>query len=50
MALKVYQYRGGTYQFEDGDVPEGAVLVKAVRAPTNKAVKSPTNKTKGGRK
>lgn len=33
--MKIYDYRGSTYQFADGDVPEGAVLVK-VRVPARK--------------
>jgi hypothetical protein len=42
MALKNYEYNGGTYQFDDSDVPDGAVEVKAV-TPANKSVK-PENK------
>lgn len=42
MALKNYEYRGSTYQFDDSDVPEGAVEVKAA-TPANKSVK-PENK------
>lgn len=30
MALKVYSYNGSTYQFDDRDVPSGAVEVKRV--------------------
>lgn len=42
MALKNYEYNGGTYQFDDGDVPSGAVEVKAA-SPLNKSV-VPENK------
>lgn len=42
MALKNYEYNGGTYQFDDSEVPHGAVEVKAA-APSNKSVK-PENK------
>ena len=41
--LRIYKYGDYTYQFEDGDVPEGAVLVepdvpnKAAPAKANKA-------------
>ena len=44
MALKEYRYKGGTYQFAEDEVPEGAVLVtdaqarqKQAPAPRNKA-------------
>jgi hypothetical protein len=42
MALKNYEYNGGTYQFDDSDVPAGAVEVKAA-LPANKSV-VPENK------
>jgi hypothetical protein len=42
MALKNYEYKGATYQFDDSDVPSGAVEVKAA-SPANKSVK-PENK------
>lgn len=42
MALKNYEYNGGTYQFDDSDVPEGAVEVKAY-TPQNKSA-TPENK------
>lgn len=42
MALKNYEYNGGTYQFDDSDVPAGAVEVKAEK-PANKSV-APENK------
>lgn len=38
MALKEYEYKGSTYQFDDGDVPKGAVLVATkAREPQNKS-------------
>lgn len=37
MTLKNYEYRGATFQFDDSDVPDGAVEVKASK-PENKAV------------
>ena len=37
MALKNYEYNGATYQFDDSDVPDGAVEVKAA-TPKNKSV------------
>lgn len=37
MALKIYEYNGATFQFDDSDVPAGAVEVKAA-APANKSV------------
>lgn len=37
MALKVYEHNGATYQFDDSDVPDGAVEVKAEK-PQNKSV------------
>ena len=46
MALKVYEFNGGTYQFDDSDVPAGAVEVKA-EAPANKSVSAPENKAVG---
>lgn len=42
MALKNYEYNGSTYQFDDSDVPDGAVEVKAGK-PANKSV-APVNK------
>jgi hypothetical protein len=42
MALKNYKYRGSTFQFDDSDVPDGAVEVKAA-TPENKSV-TPENK------
>lgn len=35
--MKIYEYRGSTYQFADDQVPTGAVLVKD-RAPATKKV------------
>jgi len=48
--LRDYIYGGRRYQFEDKDVPEGAVpasevKAKAVEAPKNKEA-APTNKAK----
>lgn len=46
MALKEYEYQGATYQFDDENAPEGAVLVeKKSRTPKNKQAK-PANKSK----
>lgn len=42
LALKNYEYNGGTYQFDDADVPDGAVEVKSEK-PSNKSV-APANK------
>ena len=42
MALKNYEYNGATYQFDDSDVPDGAVEVKGDK-PVNKSV-TPKNK------
>jgi hypothetical protein len=39
MALKVYTYGDRDFQFDDSDVPKGAVLKEAV-APKNKARKA----------
>lgn len=44
MVLKEYEWRGSTYQFEEGKQPKDAVEVKA-KAPQNKQVK-PKNKAK----
>ena len=41
--LRVYSYNGANFLFEDGDVPEGAVLVEKKVEPKNKA-KKPENK------
>lgn len=43
--LKIYKYNGLTYQFEEGEQPEGAVEVKAEPPKADKAVK-PANKAK----
>jgi len=48
MALKNYEYNGGTYQFDDSDVPDGAVEVKAA-APSNKSVKPENKAVEDGR-
>lgn len=41
--LRVYEYNGCRFQFEDGDVPQGAVLCEKKAEPKNKA-KKPENK------
>ena len=47
--LKIYKYNGGTFQYEEGEQPEGAVEVKAEpprkAEPEKKAVK-PANKAR----
>lgn len=42
--LKIYEYNGLTFQWEEGEQPEGAVEVKQA-APVTKEVK-PTNKAR----
>lgn len=42
MALKNYEFNGGTWQFEDSEAPKGAVEVKGDK-PANKSA-TPTNK------
>ena len=42
--LKIYEYNGLTYQFEEGKQPAGAVEVKAAKTPA-KQVK-PANKAR----
>ena len=52
MALKQYEYRGYTYQFEEGRAPKEAVLIEPVvkaATPANKSV-TPRNKTAVKRK
>jgi hypothetical protein len=46
--LRNYKYGDYTFQFEDDDVPEGAVLVEPVAA--NKAAPAKTNKARTPRK
>lgn len=46
MALKNYEYNGATFQFDDSDVPDGAVEVKASK-PENKSA-TPENKAVDG--
>lgn len=57
--LKQYFYKETTWQFEEGNQPEGAVEVapkkvapvqKAVEEPKNKAVSAPKNKAVKGSK
>lgn len=57
MALRIYEYNGGTYQFTEGEQPDGAVewapnqpakvapvAEKAKALPANKRAPSPANK------
>lgn len=44
--LKLYQFNGATFQFEEGQQPKGAVEVKPKKAPNKKA---PAKKTKESR-
>lgn len=46
--LRIYKYGDYTYQFEDDDVPEGAVLVEPVAA--NKAAPAKANKARTTRR
>lgn len=46
--LKIYEYGGRTFQFEEGRQPEGAVEVKKAE-PKNKAIK-PANKVAKAKK
>ena len=46
--LRIYEYRGYTFQYEDGQAPEGAVLVEG-EAP-NKAAPAKANKARTPRK
>lgn len=56
MALKNYEYNDGTYQFDDSDVPDGAVEIKSERpanksaTPSNKAVDDGDSKPAANRK
>lgn len=43
MGMKLYDYRGSLYQFQEGTEPAGAVLRLAAGAPVNKGRK-PANK------
>lgn len=47
--LKVYEWHGLTYQFEEGEQPSDAVEVKTVK-PENKAVKPVNKSARGARK
>ena len=48
MALKIYNWRGFKWQYEESEAPEGAVEVKAEDAPpANKARRAPANKARG---
>lgn len=42
--LKLYRYNGGTFQFDDSAVPEGAVEFKAPKPAESKAAPAPKNK------
>lgn len=42
--LKVYEYRGATYQFDDSDVPDGAIEVKSAKVVVKKSAPTPKNK------
>ena len=50
--LKIYRYNGRTYQFTEGEQPEGAEEVKTVKPsekaakPENKAAKPSSNKSR----
>lgn len=50
MALKEYRYQQATYLFEDGEAPDGAVLVEtpdaAVEAPAPAKARTPSNKAR----
>ena len=43
--LKIYEYRGQKYQFEEGEQPAGAVEAKKV-APPEKVAEEPAEKAK----
>ena len=45
--LKLYEYNGLTFQFEEGEQPKGAVEVKQAKAETKEA--KPTNKARATR-
>lgn len=48
--MKIYEYKGHTFQFDDNDVPDGAIELKAhtplnkQRKPADKAVKNDNSK------
>lgn len=44
--LKEYSWRGGTWQFEEGEQPADAVEVTAKAAPVKKAAPKPRNKAR----
>jgi len=46
--LKIYEYKGLTFQFEEGEQPDGAVEVKKKAEPSEKAAKvvKPANKSR----
>lgn len=45
--LKLYEYNGYTFQYEEGTQPEGAVEVKQAKAATKQA--KPANKARTAR-
>ena len=44
--MKIYEYNGRRYQFDEADAPAGAVEVKAIEPKTveTKAIEEPKNK------
>lgn len=46
MALKIYEWQGRTWQFEESEAPAGAkpVQAKQAKAPANKARRAPDKK------
>ena len=44
--LKLYKYNGGKFQFDDSDVPEGAVEFKVEKPAGKKAAPAPLNKAR----
>ena len=51
MALKNYNWRGFTWQFEESEAPADAVPVeKSARPAADKAAKRPANKARSPRK
>ena len=44
--LKIYKYNGLTYQYEEGEQPEGAVEVKAEPPKAETKAVKPANKAK----
>ena len=46
--LKIYEYKGHTFQYEEGEQPEGAKLVQPKTKKRTAANKSRTTTTKKG--